>query len=721
MADDVPSTPPTDTSREAATDGAAASAAPAASRGDAAAEADALEARAVAAAIMIPAQVVQAKGHGHAGTAMALAPLAHTLFQHVLRHDPADPEWTGRDRLVLSAGHASLLLYVQLALTGYGLGLDELALSRTLGSRTPGHPELHHTPGVEMSTGPLGQGVASAVGLALAARRDEALHGAGTGLFRSTTWVIAGDGCLQEGVSGEASSLAGTLGLDELVLIWDDNRITIDGSTDITFGEDVRARYRAYGWRVLEVDDAADLDALRSTLEQAREREGGAGRPTLVAVRSVIGAPSALRGGTSAAHAGGFGDDEVAAVATSLGFAAGASLADLLPDDVRDWALGARDRGARLHAEWDEREAAWRREHPAAADRRDAVAAGADEEAVAAALATVAVDDGAATRTTSGAVLSAVHEAARLWGGSADLSSSTNVAIPGEAVSADRPGGDFVHFGIREHAMTAILSGVALHGLWRPYGSTYLAFSDYARPSIRLAALMQLPALYVYTHDSVAVGEDGPTHQPVEQVASLRTVPGLDVVRPADAREVVAAWGRLLGSGSSSGSSSGGRPAGSERTVAPTALVLSRQALPDLEGGDATEQGTPRGGYVLWQQGGGGDLALIATGSEVQVALRTARLLADEGVDVRVVSLPCLEWFEQEPRAYRDEVLPPSLRARVTVEAGSRQPWGRYAGLDGISVGIDEFGESGSGPELLRLRGVDDAAVLAAARGVFAR
>ncbi|TDT63235.1 transketolase [Frigoribacterium sp. PhB116] len=721
MADDVPSTPPTDTSREAATDGAAASAAPAASRGDAAAEADALEARAVAAAIMIPAQVVQAKGHGHAGTAMALAPLAHTLFQHVLRHDPADPEWTGRDRLVLSAGHASLLLYVQLALTGYGLGLDELALSRTLGSRTPGHPELHHTPGVEMSTGPLGQGVASAVGLALAARRDEALHGAGTGLFRSTTWVIAGDGCLQEGVSGEASSLAGTLGLDELVLIWDDNRITIDGSTDITFGEDVRARYRAYGWRVLEVDDAADLDALRSTLEQAREREGGAGRPTLVAVRSVIGAPSALRGGTSAAHAGGFGDDEVAAVATSLGFAAGASLADLLPDDVRDWALGARDRGARLHAEWDEREAAWRREHPAAADRRDAVAAGADEEAVAAALATVAVDDGAATRTTSGAVLSAVHEAARLWGGSADLSSSTNVAIPGEAVGADRPGGDFVHFGIREHAMTAILSGVALHGLWRPYGSTYLAFSDYARPSIRLAALMQLPALYVYTHDSVAVGEDGPTHQPVEQVASLRTVPGLDVVRPADAREVVAAWGRLLGSGSSSGSSSGGRPAGSERTVAPTALVLSRQALPDLEGGDATEQGTPRGGYVLWQQGGGGDLALIATGSEVQVALRTARLLADEGVDVRVVSLPCLEWFEQESRAYRDEVLPPSLRARVTVEAGSRQPWGRYAGLDGISVGIDEFGESGSGPELLRLRGVDDAAVLAAAREVLAR
>ena len=711
MADDVPVTPPTDTSRgadalEAGDHGADALGAPAAG-------ADALEARAVAAAVMLPAQVVQAKGHGHAGTAMALAPLAHVLFQHVLRHDPADPEWTGRDRLVLSAGHASLLLYVQLALTGYGLGLDELALSRTLGSRTPGHPELHHTPGVEMSTGPLGQGVASAVGLALAARRDEALHGAGTGLFATTTWVIAGDGCLQEGVSGEASSLAGTLGLEELVLVWDDNRITIDGGTDITFGEDVRARYRAYGWRVLEVDDASDREALRATLEQARSAEGRDGRPTLVAVRSVIGAPSALRGGTSAAHAGGFGEDEVAAVATSLGFAPGTSSADLLPDDVRDWALGARDRGARLHAEWDEREATWRREHPTEAARRDAVASGADEEAVAAALATVPVDDGAATRTTSGAVLSAVHDAARLWGGSADLSSSTNVAIAGEAVRADLPGGDFVHFGIREHAMTAVLSGVALHGLWRPYGSTYLAFSDYARPSIRLAALMQLPALYVYTHDSVAVGEDGPTHQPVEQVASLRTVPGLDVVRPADSREVVAAWRRLL-------SVPGDRPAGSDRSASPTALVLSRQALPDLEGADVTDQGTPRGGYVLWQQGGGGDLALIATGSEVQVALRVARQLADEGVAARVVSMPCLEWFEEQPRAYRDEVLPPALRARVTVEAGSRQPWGRYAGLDGVCVGIDEFGESGSGPELLRLRGVDDAAVLAAAREVLA-
>ena len=710
MADDVPSTPPTDTSREAATDGVAASAAPAASRGDAAAEADALKARAVAAAIMIPAQVVQAKGHGHAGTAMALAPLAHTLFQHVLRHDPADPEWTGRDRLVLSAGHASLLLYVQLALTGYGLGLDELALSRTLGSRTPGHPELHHTPGVEMSTGPLGQGVASAIETSpRRPSRPRRCTKQGTGLFRGggATWVIAGDGCLQEGVSGEASSLAGTLGLEELVLIWDDNRITIDGGTDITFGEDVRARYRAYGWRVLKVDDAADLDALRSTLEQARQREGGgagadgsaggggrAGRPTLVAVRSVIGAPSALRGGTSAAHAGGFGDDEVAAVATSLGFAAGASSTDLLPDDVRNWALGARDRGARLHAEWDEREAAWRREHPAAADRRDAVAAGADEEAVAAALATVAVDDGAATRTASGAVLSAVHDAARLWGGSADLSSSTNVAITGEAVSADRPGGDFVHFGIREHAMRRSCSAASrCTGCWRPYGSTLPHLQRLcAGRRIRLTRPDGAArVIYVFTHDSIG-RRRGRADPSAGRTGRDRCGPfrgWTSCVPPTRARSsrrggASSARGRvrapvLVLTLGGPGSGSGDRPAGSERTVAPTALVLSRQALPDLEGGDATEQGTPRGGYVLWQQGGGGDLALIATGSEVQVALRTARLLADEGVDVRVVSLPCLEWFEQEPRAHRDEVLPPSLRARVTVRPapGSRGAAGR--------------------------------------------
>ncbi|MBD8704030.1 transketolase [Frigoribacterium sp. CFBP 13712] len=709
MANDVPDIHPTDPSRG-------------------------LDERLVAAATAIPAEVVQAKGHGHAGTAMALAPLAHVLWQRVLRHDPSDPGWEGRDRVVLSAGHASLLLYTQLVLTGYDLDLDELPRSRSLGSRTPGHPELHHTPGVEMSTGPLGQGLASAVGIALAARRDEALHGGGTGLFDPTVWVIAGDGCLQEGVSAEASSLAGTLGLDDLVVVWDDNGITIDGTTELAFSEDVRARYRAYGWSVIDVaaDDATDLDALQRALEAARVRDG---RPTLVALRTVIGAPSTLRGGTPAAHSGGFGADEVAAVKVALGYAPDAGLHDLVPDDVRAAGLTARDRGVRRHREWSTAVERWRREHPDLAARRDAARAAPDPTRLEAVLAGVPVDDGAATRTTSGAVLAAVHDLAGLWGGSADLSASTNVAVAGAAVDRATPGGDFVHFGIREHAMAAVLSGIALHGLWRPYGSTYLAFSDYARPSIRLAALMRLPALYVFTHDSVAVGEDGPTHQPVEQIASLRTVPGLDVVRPADAREVVSVWRRVLGRGAERASSAaaaagatregdgstreGDGPALEHDGSGPTAFVLSRQALPDLGGGEATDVGAACGGYVVHAERGGDDLALIASGSEVHVAVEVARRLAVDGVAARVVSMPCLEWFDEQSAGYQEAVLPSALRARVAVEAGSTQPWHRYVGLDGEVVGIDGFGESGSGAELLRLKGVDVESVERAARRVL--
>jgi transketolase len=670
------------------------------------------EERAVAAAIALPALVVQAKGHGHAGTAMALAPLAHVLFQSILRHDPSDPAWPGRDRFVLSAGHASLLLYSQLFLTGYGLELGDLAASRTLDARTPGHPELGHTPGVEMSAGPLGQGVASAVGIALAARRDAARHDAGADLWDPTVFALAGDGCLQEGVSGEASSLAGTLGLDNLVLLWDDNRITIDGATASSFAEDVRARYRAYGWRVLEIEDHRDVGRIADVLRAARERTG---RPTFVAVRSTIAAPAPHAAGTSGAHAGPLGEDEVAAVLRALRLPENAGLADVAPPDVLAWTRRAIDRGAREHAAWDRRRAAWRSAHPDLARARDELAgAGARPTGDAAAGTSPALqaidavplpEPGAAvaTRKTNAAVLRALQPCGLLWGGSADLSDSTGVALPGHPVAADRPDGDVIAFGVREHAMAAILSGIALHGLWRPYGSTYLAFSDYQRPAIRLAALMRLPAVYVYTHDSVAVGEDGPTHQPVEQVASLRTVPGLAVIRPADAAEVVAAWRTIVRD-----------PRG------PVALVLTRQDVPALPPRDDLTDAVARGGYVAWQHGEGDELALLATGSEVHLAIAAAEALAEEGVSARVVSLPCQEWFAQAPDEWRERVLPAALRARVAVEAGRADAWHRWTGLDGAVVGVEEFGESGSGAQVMARRGITVDAVAAAARRVLA-
>lgn len=684
-----------------------------------------LETRAVATATAIPAHVVEAKGHGHGGTAMALAPFAHVLFQRVAKHNPADPHWLNRDRIVLSAGHASLLLYVQLYLTGYGLELDDLAKSRTLDSRTPGHPELGHTPGVEMSTGPLGQGVGSAVGMALAARKESAtfFDGAaadGPQILDHTVWVIAGDGCLQEGISSEASSLAGTLGLDNLVLVWDDNRVTIDSLTDEAFGEDVRARYRAYGWRIIDVDDTNDLDALEAALRDAADRSAAGGRPTLVALRSTIGWPSEKFAGTPAAHSGGFGADEVAEVKQRLGFAADATLEQLVDPAVLEYTRGAVQRGRDEQAAWEARFAGWQGEHPDAAARWARFRAGGDDEASVAALERIAADIPAAgsplaTRKTNGAVIQALASTANLWGGSADLAGSTNVAVPGDPVAPQRPGGEFIRFGIREHAMAAILSGIALHGPWRPFGSTYLAFSDYQRPSIRLAALMGLPVVYVYTHDSVAVGEDGPTHQPVEQIAGLRTVPGLDVVRPADAAEVVAVWRRLLESTLLH------RPASPRRPTAPTALILSRQDVPVLHERHRVDVGVANGGYIVWQHEAGDELALIATGSEVQLAVEAAHRLAAEGIAVRVVSMPCVEWFEAESADYRESVLPAATVARVAIEAGRGDAWFKWVGLKGEVVSVETFGESGSGQQVLERRGITTEAVLAAAHRTLSR
>ena len=664
----------------------------------------AAEVRAVAAAIAIPAHVVQAKGHGHAGTAMALAPLSHVLFSRVLRHSPSNPHWVARDRFVLSAGHASLLLYVQLFLTGYGLTLDDIAASRKLNSSTPGHPEHGQTVGVEMSTGPLGQGVASAVGMAIAARKEAATFTPASTLLDHTVWAVAGDGCLQEGVSAEASSLAGTLGLDNLVLIWDDNGVTIDGPTTDAFAEDVRARYRAYGWRVLEIVDATARDEIERMLRLAAIPTG---RPTLVAVTTTIGAPSTAFGGQPAAHAGGFGTDDLAAIKRTLGFDAEATLERLVSPEALAFTRRAVQRGLDLEAVWATDFASWAGSNPDAAARWLAFRSGTDQQAATVALNAVELGvDGTpmATRKTNGKIIQALAPVMALWGGSADLSGSTNVRVPGTAVSATNPGGDFLHFGIREHAMAAILNGIALAGPWRPFGSTYLVFSDYLRPAMRLAALMRLPVVYVFTHDSVAVGEDGPTHQPVEQIASLRTVPRLAVIRPADAAETVAAWRRLVA-----------RPDG------PVALVLSRQDVPVLGPRSGLDAGVAAGGYVAWQSGTGLELALIATGSEVALAVAAAERLSADGLAVRVVSMPCVEWFAEASPDYRDGVLPASVPARVAIEAGRSDAWWRWVGQGGEVVGIDDFGASGSGAEIMALRGMTVENVVAAARRAVAR
>lgn len=660
------------------------------------------DAQAVNAARAIPLQVVEAKGHGHAGTAMALAPLMHVLFQKVMRHDPADPSWEGRDRFILSAGHASLALYVQLYLTGYGLTLEEIAQARAYGTRTPGHPEIEITPGVEMSTGPLGQGLAAAVGLAGALRHKRALLD-GSDLFDSTVWVVAGDGCLMEGVSAEACSLAGTLELDNLVLIWDDNKITIDGDDRLSFREDTACRYRSYGWEILEIGDVNDLAEIASTLETARRTK----KPTMVVYPSTIGYPAPGRAGTSAAHAGAFGSAEVAATKQALLYPEDADLEDLVPREVLAKTRQAVERGNKLSSNWKEKlenelvadpdfakEYRWLhdtgRHYELSMQKLDGMAD------------TVAAER-MPTRVANGLVLSALADLVPLWGGSADLSGSTSVAIPGEPFSAENPAGNQWYFGVREHAMAAILNGIALEGIWRPYGSTYFVFSDYMRPAIRLAALMSLPVLYVFTHDSVAVGEDGPTHQAVEHLAGLRAVPGLSVLRPADGAETIGVWKRLLS-----------EPSG------PAALALSRQALPNLQS-DASAEGATHGGYVVWQEGNGDELALIATGSEVGLALAVGQKLGEEGVAVRVISMPCVEWFDQQPFAYRNEVLPTTVRKRVAIEAGATAGWWKYVGLDGAVIGIDQFGASGPGAQILERLGISEEHLMTVARETLAR
>ena len=632
---------------------------------------------------------VQKANSGHPGAPMGLAPVGWTLFTRHLRHSPANPGWPGRDRFVLSAGHASMLLYALLHLTGYDLPLEEIRRFRQLGSATPGHPERGDTPGVEITTGPLGQGLANAAGFALAERMLAArFNRPGHEVVDHRTWFICSDGDLMEGISHEAASLAGFLRLERLVGIYDDNRVSLDGPTSLSFGEDVPARFEAYGWRVLRVPDGNDLGAIDAALTRAERPDG---RPTLVVCRTHIGYGSPNKQDTAAAHGAPLGEDEVAATKRAYGWPEHPPF--LVPDDVAAWAGEMAERGRRHEEAWRERMEAYAAEHPGEAEELARVTAGELPEGWEAALPRFAPGESLATRASAGKVLNALAAVVpELVQGAADLSTSTSTNLADQGVVA--PGdyaGRNVYFGVREHAMGAMTNGMAAHGGLRPVCATFFTFSDYMKNTIRLAALMRLPSIFVFTHDSVGLGEDGPTHQPIEHLAALRAMPGLVTIRPADAREAAAAWVVALG-----------------RTDGPTALVLSRQGLPTLDGPADVE----RGGYVLAD---GDDAALIATGSEVAVALAARDLLAADGVSARVVSMPSFELFRMQDGAYRDAVLPPELAARVAVEAGSTFGWAEWTGCHGEAVGIDRFGVSAPGAEALRHLGITPEAVAAAA------
>lgn len=678
--------------------------------------------RAVDTARVLAMDAVQKVGNGHPGTAMSLAPAAYLLFQKVMRHDPADTGWVGRDRFVLSCGHSSITLYTQLFLGGFGLELDDLKALRTWGSKTPGHPELGHTAGVEVTTGPLGQGVGNAVGMALSARRVHGLldpdAAPGESLFDHHVYVLASDGDLQEGVSGEASSIAGTQKLGNLTVVYDRNRISIEGDTDISFTEDVAARYEAYGWDVRVVDwtnggtgYTEDPAALYAAIREGHEVTD---KPTLVVLDTIIAWPAPNAQGTEAAHGSALGDDEVAATKKVLGFDPEQTFE--VPPGVLEHTRGLRERGAAWGKAWDEQYAAWAEARPEAAELLHRLKRRELPADLAGALPSFEADTkGVATRSASGKVINALAPVLpELWGGSADLAGSNNTTITsapsvGPEVaevgewSTDPYAGRVLHFGIREHGMGAIMNGIAADGLTRVFGGTFLTFSDYMRGAVRVAALSKLPVTYVWTHDSIGLGEDGPTHQPIEHLAALRAMPGLDVVRPADANETVAAWHTILG-----------------HTDRPAALALTRQNVPVFPRGTdgfATTEGVARGGYVLVDsEKATPDVVLVGTGSEVQLAVEARTLLAADGIDARVVSMPCLEWFEEQDQAYRDSVLPPGVAARVSVEAGVKQGWREIVGDRGRIVSIDQYGASADYARIYTELGVTAAAVADAAR-----
>ncbi|MFZ3556733.1 MULTISPECIES: transketolase [unclassified Streptomyces] len=656
--------------------------------------------RAVDTARVLAADAVQKVGNGHPGTAMSLAPAAYTLFQKVMRHDPADADWVGRDRFVLSAGHSSLTLYIQLYLAGFGLELDDLAAFRTWGSKTPGHPEYGHTTGVETTTGPLGQGVANAVGMAMAARYERGLFdpeaAAGESPFDHYVFAIAGDGCLQEGISAEASSMAGHQQLGNLVLLWDDNHISIEGDTETAVSEDTCKRYEAYGWHVQRVEPKADGDLDPEAIFHAIEAaKAVTDKPSFIALRSIIAWPAPNAQNTEAAHGSALGDDEVAATKRVLGFDPEKSFD--VSDEVINHTRGALERGAQAKAEWDKQLAEWRAANPERAAEFDRINAGELPAGWEEKLPVFETGKAVATRAASGKVLQALGGVIpELWGGSADLAGSNNTTIDktssflpkGNPLPEADPYGRTIHFGIREHSMAAEMNGIALHGHTRIYGGTFLVFSDYMRNAVRLSALMSLPVTYVWTHDSIGLGEDGPTHQPVEHLASLRAIPGLNVVRPADANETAIAWREILRRGKK------------EYGVShPHGLSLTRQGVPTYE----ANEDTVKGGYVLAEASKATpDLILIATGSEVHLAVEAREQLESEGIATRVVSMPCVEWFEEQDQGYRDSVLPPSVKARVAVEAGIGLTWHRFVGDAGRIVSLEHFGASADGKVLFK-------------------
>ncbi|EHK85333.1 transketolase [Saccharomonospora azurea SZMC 14600] len=673
-----------------------------------------LDTRAVDTIRVLAADAVEHCGSGHPGTAMSLAPVAYSLFQRIMRHDPADPEWPARDRFVLSAGHSSLTLYLQLFLAGYGLEMEDLKQLRKWGSATPGHPEYRHTPGVETTTGPLGQGLANAVGMAMAARRERGLLDPdapqGESPFDHHIYVIASDGDIEEGVTSEASSIAGRQELGNLVVIYDDNKISIEDDTAIALSEDTAKRYEAYGWHVQVVDGGEDVVAFEKAVEAAKAETT---RPSFILLRTIIGYPAPTKMNTGKAHGAALGADEVAAVKEALGFDPEVDFH--IDDEVLAHTRKVGERAKAEREKWQQAFDAWAQANPERKELADrlrtrTLPAGWDEK-----LPSWEPDaKGIATRKASGEVLNAIGDVLpELWGGSADLAESNNTLIKNsdsfgpESASTDmftaHPYGRNLHFGVREHAMGAILNGIALHGGTRPYGATFLIFSDYMRPSVRLAALMKAPVVYVWTHDSIGLGEDGPTHQPIEQLASLRAIPGLNVVRPADANETAAAWKAAL-----------------EDIEAPTGLALTRQNVPVLEGTDA--EGVAKGGYVLAEASNGSpEVVLIATGSEVQLAVEARKTLEAEGTPTSVVSMPCVEWFDQQDAEYRDAVIPPTVKARVAVEAGVAQPWHRFVGDAGEIVSIEHFGASADYKTLYEKFGITAEAVVAAARRSLAK